>query len=170
MTLEIGTDVGSYHILEQIGAGGMATVYRAHQTKLDRNVALKMIHANFSQDANFLARFEREARIVAKLDHPNIVPVYDTGRTDDKSIYVVSKFIEGSDLEMNIADYENSVQRDYLTDLMKEVEKNEERCYLARHRLGEGNFVYADVEIGLVAGRVVNIWLRDLSPLIGKFT
>ena len=98
MTLQIGTDVGSYHILEQIGAGGMATVYKAHQTKLDRNVALKIIHANFSQDSNFLTRFEREARIVAKLDHPNIVPIYDFDKHEEQS-YLVMKCIEGLTLK-----------------------------------------------------------------------
>ena len=90
--------IGPYDVIEQIGSGGMATVYKAYQPKLDRHVAIKMIHANFTQDASFLARFEREARIVARLDHPNIVSVYDYNEHEDQP-YLVMKYIEGLTLK-----------------------------------------------------------------------
>ena len=90
--------IGQYEVIEQIGAGGMATVYKAHQPKLDRFVAIKLMHQTFMQDSNFTARFEREARIVARLDHPNIVPVYDYD-TKDGQPYLVMKYIEGRTLK-----------------------------------------------------------------------
>ena len=90
--------IGGYEILQQIGSGGMATVYKAHQPKLDRAVAVKMMHETFAQDPNFLARFEREARIVARLDHPSIVPIYDYDDLDGRP-YLVMKFIDGLTLK-----------------------------------------------------------------------
>lgn len=90
--------IGVYEIVEQVGSGGMATVYKAHQTKLDRYVAVKVMHEMFTQDTDFLSRFEREARIVARLDHPHIVPLYDY---DDHNglPYLVMKYIEGETLK-----------------------------------------------------------------------
>ncbi|PJF23147.1 MAG: hypothetical protein CUN56_02375 [Phototrophicales bacterium] len=90
--------IGQYQIMEQVGAGGMATVFKAHQPKLDRYVAIKLMHQTFMQDNNFVARFEREARIVASLDHPNIVPVYDSD-TFNGQPYLVMKYVEGRTLK-----------------------------------------------------------------------
>ena len=92
------TMIGPYEVLDQVGSGGMATVYRAYQPKLDRYVALKVMHKSMLQDASFLARFEREARIVARLEHPNIVPIYDYDEYDGQP-YLVMKFIEGQTLK-----------------------------------------------------------------------
>jgi len=77
MTFNIGENVGAYRIVEQLGQGGMATVFKAYHAALDRYVAIKVLHAAFKEDPTFLARFQREARVVARLEHPNIVPVYD---------------------------------------------------------------------------------------------
>ncbi|MCX6069185.1 MAG: protein kinase, partial [Chloroflexi bacterium] len=63
--------------LEQVGQGGMATVYKARHASLDRYVAIKVLNPAFMEDSSFQARFQREARVVARLDHPNIVPIYD---------------------------------------------------------------------------------------------
>lgn len=98
MTQLTGSQIGPYEILEQIGAGGMATVYRARQTKLDRPVALKIMHQAFQADPNFAARFEREAQIVARLDHPNIIPLYDYD-THEGRPYLVMKVVEGRTLK-----------------------------------------------------------------------
>lgn len=89
---------GQYDILEKIGVGGMATVYKAHQRKLDRTVAVKIMHQTIAQDENFLARFEREARIIAKLDHPYIVPIYDYD-TYEGQPYLVMKYVDGQTLK-----------------------------------------------------------------------
>lgn len=95
--------IGPYEIIEQIGAGGMATVYKARQPKLDRYVALKIMHQMFSADSSFLARFEREARVIARLDHPNIVPVYDYDQHNGQP-YIVMKLLEGKTLKEILAE------------------------------------------------------------------
>ena len=76
MTFKEGEQVGAYRVTEQLGRGGMATVFKAYHANLDRYVALKVLHPAFMEDPNFLARFEREAKVVARLEHANIIPVY----------------------------------------------------------------------------------------------
>ena len=77
MTLQIGENVGPYRVTAQLGQGGMATVYKAYHANLDRYVAIKVLHQAFKEDPTFLARFQREAKVLARLEHPNIVPIYD---------------------------------------------------------------------------------------------
>src|SRR5215469_2500662 len=76
MTLTAGTRIGSYEILSQIGAGGMGEVYRAKDTKLGRDVALKVLPESFADNPDRLARFEREAQVLASLNHPGIASIY----------------------------------------------------------------------------------------------
>lgn len=76
MTLENGTRFGAYTIVEPLGRGGMATVYKAYEVALERHVALKVLPAEFLHDPTFAERFRREARVIARLEHPNIVPIY----------------------------------------------------------------------------------------------
>jgi len=73
--------IGRYELRGELGQGGMATVYRAYDAMLNREVALKVMAGHLSTDASFHRRFEREARVIATLEHPNIVPVYDYGIT-----------------------------------------------------------------------------------------
>ncbi|MGE5775433.1 MAG: protein kinase domain-containing protein, partial [Chloroflexota bacterium] len=73
MPFNVGENVGAYRIIGQLGQGGMATVFKAYHASLDRYVALKVLHPAFGEDPAFEARFRREARVVAKLEHPNIV-------------------------------------------------------------------------------------------------
>ena len=101
--MSVPTTIGGYKIIGQIGAGGMATVYEAYQEKLDRHVAIKWMHASFIQDRQFVGRFEREARIVARLDHPNIVPIYDYD-TQDNRPFLVMKYIDGQTLKDRMAE------------------------------------------------------------------
>jgi len=101
MSFSIGENVGPYQIVEKLGQGGMATVYKAYHPALDRYVALKVLHPAFQEDPNFLARFQREARIVAKLDHPNIVPIYDFAEQQGHP-YLVMRFIEGQTLKARL--------------------------------------------------------------------
>lgn len=98
---QIGKNIGQYTLLEQIGSGGMATVYRANQPKLGRDVAIKIMHATFMTDSAFITRFEREAKIVARLDHPNIVPIYDYDHDGEKP-YLVMKYINGKTLKRRL--------------------------------------------------------------------
>lgn len=93
-----GENVGPYRIITQLGQGGMATVFKAYHPALDRYVAIKVLHPAFMEDPGFLARFQREAKVVASLDHPNIVPIYDFAEHRG-SPYLVMKFIEGETLK-----------------------------------------------------------------------
>ncbi len=97
-----GENIGPYRIMEQLGQGGMATVYKAYHAALDRYVALKVLHPAFHEDQNFAARFQREARVVARLEHPSIVPVYDFAE-QEKRPYLVMKFIEGETLKARLS-------------------------------------------------------------------
>jgi Tol biopolymer transport system component len=101
MPIGKGTALGHYRIVNQIGAGGMGVVYRAHDEKLDRDVAIKVLHESVDQDADRLARFEREARAVAKLDHPNILAIHNFG-TESGVTYAVMELLEGETLRQRI--------------------------------------------------------------------
>src|ERR1700689_1897412 len=76
MPLAVGTRLGPYEIIARIGAGGMGEVYRGRDTKLDREVAIKILPDALAQDPERLARFEREAKVLASLNHPNIAQIY----------------------------------------------------------------------------------------------
>jgi len=102
MPFQNGQNVGPYRILEQLGQGGMATVYKAYHPALDRYVAIKVLHPAFREDPSFTARFTREARVVAKLEHPHIVPIYDFSEFEGQP-YLVMKFIEGETLKARLA-------------------------------------------------------------------
>jgi len=71
----IGTRLGPYEIIEEVGKGGMATVYRAYQPAVDRCVAVKVLHQSIANDPQAMERFRREARVIARLEHPHILPV-----------------------------------------------------------------------------------------------
>lgn len=101
MTFKPGENVGPYRILDQLGQGGMATVFKAYHANLDRYVAIKVLHAAFKEDPNFEKRFQREAKVVANLEHPNIVPVYDFSEHEG-SPYLVMRFIEGETLKARL--------------------------------------------------------------------
>ena len=101
MTFEIGEKIGPYRIVESIGQGGMATVYKAYHARLDRYVAIKVLHPALKQDPSFLERFQREARLIARLEHPNIVPVYDFSEYKGNP-YLVMRFIEGKTLKARL--------------------------------------------------------------------
>jgi serine/threonine protein kinase len=96
-----GENVGSYRIIEKLGQGGMATVYKAYHPALDRYVAIKVLHPAFKEDPHFLERFRREARVVARLEHPNIVPIYDFAEHEGQP-YLVMKYIEGETLKARL--------------------------------------------------------------------
>src|SRR5262245_60204655 len=76
----LGQQIGPYQILAEVGRGGMAVVYKAVQTHLHRNVAVKVLPATLAHDESFRSRFQREAEMVAALQHPNILPIYDFGQ------------------------------------------------------------------------------------------
>jgi serine/threonine protein kinase/tetratricopeptide (TPR) repeat protein len=93
----IGRTLGHYRIVEKIGEGGMGEVYRAHDERLDRDVAIKVLPSSVAQDPERIARFEREAKAVAKLAHPNILEIWDYG-TDEGVTYSVTELLDGETL------------------------------------------------------------------------
>jgi serine/threonine protein kinase len=88
--------IGRYEILSELGRGGMATVYRAHDPSFDREVAVKVLPREFLHDPQFLGRFQREVKTIAQLEHPAIVPVYDVGEDDGQPFFVMRNMTGGS--------------------------------------------------------------------------
>ena len=97
MTLAPGARLGAYEIISMLGAGGMGEVYLAHDPRLGRDVAIKVLPPAFASDAQRLRRFEQEARAVAALDHPNILAIHDIGRHNDAP-YIVMEYVRGETL------------------------------------------------------------------------
>src|SRR2546422_1003669 len=97
MPLGAGTRLGPYEILSPCGSGGMGEVYRARDTRLDRTVAIKIIPAHLSDNADLRQRFEREARVVSSLNHPHICTLHDIGHVDGVD-FLVMEYLEGETL------------------------------------------------------------------------
>ena len=103
MTLTPGTRLGPYEIVAQLGQGGMGIVFRARDTKLERDVAVKVLPKNLAEDPDALGRFEREAKAVAALSHPNILAIHDFGR-DEGTVYAAMELLEGETLRQRLQD------------------------------------------------------------------
>lgn len=107
MTLAPGTRLGAYQVLAKLGEGGMGEVFRARDTRLDRDVAIKVLPEAFAKDIDRVTRFEREAKAIAALSHPNVLAIFDTGkheRTPTESVlYVVTELLEGETLRDRLA-------------------------------------------------------------------
>jgi serine/threonine-protein kinase len=93
-----GRRVGGFELIEPLASGGFATVYRARQVRLDRDVAVKVLDPALARDPDIAARFEREGRAAASLDHPNVVPVYEAGE-DDGLVYLAMRLVPGETLD-----------------------------------------------------------------------
>jgi serine/threonine protein kinase len=102
MSLTEGQKLGHFEIVEPIGKGGMGEVYRARDTKLGRDVAIKVLPQDFLDDAERVARFEREARLLAALNHPNIATIHDIEESDNQQ-FLVMELVEGETLAERIA-------------------------------------------------------------------
>jgi Tol biopolymer transport system component len=137
VTLAPGTRLGPHDIVAPIGAGGMGEVYKARDTRLGRDVAIKVLPAAFASDPDRLRRFEQEARATAALDHPNILAIHDLG-THEGSPYLVEELLEGSSLRERM--------RDGAIPCRKAVE------------------IAAQVASGLAAAHAKGIFHRDLKP------
>ena len=136
MPLGSGTRLGPYEIVAPIGAGGMGEVYRARDTRLQRDVAIKVLPTAWSSDPDRLARFEQEARAAAALNHPNILAVFDLGTSQDAP-YIVSELLEGETL------------RDHLSRAAMPVRKVVEYAVQIAHGLGaahEKGIVHRDLK------------------------
>ena len=99
----VGTDLGPYRIEAVIGRGGMGVVYLAEQVKLGRKVALKVLAPGLASDAAFRVRFERESKMAAAIDDPNILPIHEAGEIDGE-LFIAMRYVKGTDLEQELAD------------------------------------------------------------------
>jgi eukaryotic-like serine/threonine-protein kinase len=97
--LSVGSVVAGYRIERALGSGGMGTVYLAANPNLPRYDALKVLSAQLSGNPDFRARFVREADLAARLDHPNIVSIYDRGQTDEGQLWIAMQFVDGTDAD-----------------------------------------------------------------------
>ena len=137
-----GQSLGKYRILEPLGRGGMAQVYKAYHAQLDRYVAVKILRSDLVEEEEFLARFRREARAVAALRHPNIVQIFDFDVQNDL-YYMVMELLEGDTLKA------------YLNSL---------RVHAEKLPLGEVVRIFTDVLSGLAYAHREGITHRDLKP------
>src|SRR4051812_44731769 len=108
MSTEAPRRLGKYELQERLGRGGMAEVWKALDTQLQRHVAIKLLHTNLQSDPNFVSRFQREAQVIAALHHPNIVQIHDfqveqSSPDADPIFYMVMAYIEGQTLAEYIA-------------------------------------------------------------------
>src|SRR5262245_24005094 len=101
MVIQIGQQLGSLEVTALLGKGGMGEVYRARDTKLKRDVAIKTLPEEFSHDADRLSRFQREAEVLAVLNHPNIAAIYDLEEVDGTR-FLVLELVEGETLSERI--------------------------------------------------------------------
>ena len=101
MPLTSGTRLGPYEVLAPLGAGGMGEVYRARDTRLGREVAVKVLPAHLTANSEVRARFEREARTISSLDHPHICVLHDVGREGDTD-YLVMELVDGETLAQRL--------------------------------------------------------------------
>ena len=145
MTLAAGSRLGPYEILGQIGAGGMGEVYRAKDPRLSREVAIKVLPASISQDADRLRRFEQEAKAAGVLNHPNITAVYDIG-SHDGAPYVVQELLEGETLRSVLAGGRLSPRKaiDHATQISHGLAAAHEKGIVHRDLKPENLFVTKD--------------------------
>ena len=143
--LASGTKLGRYEIRSLLGVGGMGEVYRARDDKLNRDVAIKVLPAAFSQDANRLRRFEQEAQATGALNHPNILAVFDVG-VENGAPYVVSELLEGRTLRECLQDgpLPQRVAIDYAVQIARGLQGAHEKAIVHRDLKPENLFITQD--------------------------
>ncbi len=142
MAVAAGTKLGPYEVLSPLGAGGMGEVYRARDSRLGRDVAVKVLPAGYSNDAELLRRFEQEARATAALNHPNILALFDIARQDE-SPYIVSELLEGETLRDRLRGDALPVKRviDYALQILRGLAAAHDRGIVHRDLKPENIFV-----------------------------
>jgi TolB-like protein/Flp pilus assembly protein TadD len=145
VTLSAGTRLGPYEILSPLGAGGMGEVYRARDSKLKRDVAIKVLPQSLAADADALARFEREALAVAALSHPNILSIFDFG-SHEGTAYAVTELLEGETLSAKLASGRMPTKQavDYAAQIVKGLAAAHEKGVIHRDLKPENLFVTRD--------------------------
>jgi Tol biopolymer transport system component len=148
MALTSGTKLGPYEIVSPLGAGGMGVVYRARDTRLNRDVAIKVLPEALAHDADRLRRFEQEARTIAALNHPNILGIHDIG-AHDGAPFLVSEFLEGQTLREKLVSGPLPVRRaiDYALGIAQGLAAAHEKGIVHRDLKPENVFVTRDGRI-----------------------
>ncbi|HEY3123969.1 MAG TPA: protein kinase [Thermoanaerobaculia bacterium] len=151
MSIAPGTRLGPYEILSPLGAGGMGEVYRARDTRLQREVAVKVLPAGFSADADRLRRFEQEARAASALNHPNILTIHDIG-TVGRAPYVVSELLEGETLRQRLSEGSLSARKavEYGIQIANGLAAAHEKGIVHRDLKPENLFVTADGRVKIL--------------------
>jgi eukaryotic-like serine/threonine-protein kinase len=161
MTLQTGSKLGPYEVLSPIGAGGMGEVYRARDERLKRDVAIKVLPATYSQDADRLRRFEQEAQAAGGLNHPNITAVYDLG-SHDGSPYIVTELLEGETLRARVSGGAIPVRKatDYAVQIAKGLAAAHEKGIIHRDLKPENLFLTNDGRV-----KILDFGLAKLTQL-----
>ncbi len=151
MALTAGTKIGPYEIIAPLGAGGMGEVYRARDTRLGRDVAIKVLPAAFARDAERLRRFETEARAVAALDHPNILSIHDVGQHEGAP-YLVSECLEGHSLRQELSSGALPLRRavEYSTQIAQGLAAAHDKGIIHRDLKPENIFVTQDGRVKIL--------------------
>ncbi len=151
MPLPSGTKLGPYEIQSPLGAGGMGEVYRARDTRLGRDVALKVLPESFAREGDRLHRFEQEARAVAALNHPNILAIFDTGQSDGEP-FLVSELLEGETLRVVLDRGALSSRKatDYAVQIAQGLAAAHEKGIVHRDLKPENIFVNKDARIKIL--------------------
>ena len=154
-----GSTLGRYQVVERLGRGGMADVYKAYQPGLDRYVALKVMHPHLADQPEFITRFEREARAIARLRHPNIIQVFDFD-VQEGSYFMAMEYVEGSQsLKEVLAEFSHNGERLTLVQILQIIAKMADALEYAHH-LG---MIHRDV-------KPANILIPDLdTPMLSDF-
>ena len=151
MTISPNTTLGHYNIISKIGAGGMGEVYIARDTRLDREVAIKIVLADIANDGDRLQRFEQEARATSALNHPNILTVYDVG-THDGSPYIVAELLEGEELRQRLDEGPIPLRKtiDYAHQIISGLSAAHEKGIVHRDLKPENLFITKDDRVKIL--------------------
>ena len=158
------TQISHYRIASQLGAGGMGEVYRARDTRLDREVAIKVLPAAFAKAPDRLRRFEQEARATSALNHPNILTIYDIGtasQEDGEAPYIVAELLEGEELRAQLSDGALPVRKvlDYARQIADGLAAAHAKGVVHRDLKPENLFVTSDGHI-----KILDFGLAKLRP------
>jgi len=160
MALTSGTKLGPYEIQSLLGAGGMGEVYRARDTRLGREVALKVLPESFARDTDRLRRFEQEARAVAALNHPNILALHDIGNQSGTP-FIVSELLEGSTLRSELENGARSPRKaaDYAVQIAQGLAAAHEKNIIHRDLKPENVFITKEGRV-----KILDFGLAKLAP------
>jgi eukaryotic-like serine/threonine-protein kinase len=160
MPISPNTRLGQYFIVSKIGEGGMGEVWRARDTRLNRDVAIKVLAADVSTDADRLRRFEQEARATSALNHPNILTVYDIG-TQNGSPYIVAELLEGEELRTRLGHGQLPLRKaiEYAQQIISGLSAAHARGIVHRDLKPENLFVTVDERV-----KILDFGLAKLSP------